>query len=382
MLRDESLKQTLAQYRADTGTLLGASISDPAVLDAAFAEGLLFPAADKGSDGFSLDAVQVPRRLLVDGLRAGLFAELQRRGIAVVVNSPVRHLKDGETAPSDAIRSLAAAPVCDFLLTGTRTHLADTIEAWRAGRKEGGVGQTGHAIAKQSDGGDGNGGDETSGGSGGSGGGGGGVLGASSSSSPGEGKEGKGNDDDALPGSGDAGGGGGLTALVTGGNRGIGLEVVKSILAGDPAATVFIGSRDLAAGQRVAQTVTMAAWLDSGGTFTGRVEAVQLDVLSDESIAAAAVTVGAATQGQLDILVNNAGVLLDGDGAAFSAAVAMESVRACMPACLRACVLGETLHCSARWWVVWVGRVLNACVSCYLLPSWVCSRDKFLVPRV
>lgn len=40
-----------------------------------------------------------------------------------------------------------------------------------------------------------------------------------------------------------------LTALVTGGNRGLGLEVARGILAAAPTSHVLLGSRDLAAGQ-------------------------------------------------------------------------------------------------------------------------------------
>eukprot|EP00928_Gymnodinium_smaydae_P004890 TRINITY_DN11678_c0_g1_i3.p1 TRINITY_DN11678_c0_g1~~TRINITY_DN11678_c0_g1_i3.p1 ORF type:complete len:296 (-),score=55.59 TRINITY_DN11678_c0_g1_i3:25-912(-) len=90
------------------------------------------------------------------------------------------------------------------------------------------------------------------------------------------------------------------TSLVTGGNRGIGLEVVKILLRDDAAMHVFLGCRDLQAGQKLA-----SALCDAHGP---RVEAVQLDVTSEESIVAAVATIGA-RQEHLDILVNNAGIL-------------------------------------------------------------------------
>jgi NAD(P)-dependent dehydrogenase (short-subunit alcohol dehydrogenase family) len=81
----------------------------------------------------------------------------------------------------------------------------------------------------------------------------------------------------------------GTVALVTGATSGIGLESARQLLATGVA--VWIGARDLAAGQR------MATELGS----TARV--VQLDVTDTSSVAAAVRRVGA-----LDILVNNAGV--------------------------------------------------------------------------
>jgi NADP-dependent 3-hydroxy acid dehydrogenase YdfG len=87
----------------------------------------------------------------------------------------------------------------------------------------------------------------------------------------------------------------GTVALVTGATSGIGLESARQLLAAGVA--VWIGARNLAAGQRV------AAELGS----TARV--VQLDVTDTASVAAAVQRVGA-----LDILVNNAGVNPGGEG--------------------------------------------------------------------
>lgn len=86
------------------------------------------------------------------------------------------------------------------------------------------------------------------------------------------------------------------TALVTGGNKGIGLETVRQLAA--RGFTVLLGSRDLERGRRAG-----AAIRDSGGT----VESVKLDVTSRSDREAVAQLV-AERFGRLDVLVNNAGV--------------------------------------------------------------------------
>jgi NAD(P)-dependent dehydrogenase (short-subunit alcohol dehydrogenase family) len=80
------------------------------------------------------------------------------------------------------------------------------------------------------------------------------------------------------------------TALVTGGNKGIGREIAKGLIA--RGITVYIGARDEARGKKTAQEL--------GAKF------LQIDVTSPESIAKAAASLPA-----LDILVNNAGVSTD-----------------------------------------------------------------------
>ncbi|KAA0695558.1 SDR family NAD(P)-dependent oxidoreductase [Neorhizobium sp. P12A] len=85
-------------------------------------------------------------------------------------------------------------------------------------------------------------------------------------------------------------------ALVTGGNKGIGLEVSRQL--GQTGVTVVIGARDVDRGTAAA-TELKSQGIDA---FS-----VQLDVTNEESIAAAAQAI-ADMHGRLDILVNNAGI--------------------------------------------------------------------------
>lgn len=88
-------------------------------------------------------------------------------------------------------------------------------------------------------------------------------------------------------------------ALVTGGNRGIGREVVRQVAtAGD---TALLGARNVVQAREVAASLT-------GGP--GRVEIVPLDVADRASIARAARHVGN-THGRIDVLINNAAIHYD-----------------------------------------------------------------------
>jgi NAD(P)-dependent dehydrogenase (short-subunit alcohol dehydrogenase family) len=84
-----------------------------------------------------------------------------------------------------------------------------------------------------------------------------------------------------------------LVALVTGANKGIGLQIAKDLTA--RGVTVLLGARDLARGEAAAQAVG------------GRSRAIQIDVTDARSIAAAATRIRQEL-GRLDILVNNAAI--------------------------------------------------------------------------
>ncbi len=85
-------------------------------------------------------------------------------------------------------------------------------------------------------------------------------------------------------------------ALISGANRGIGLEAARQLA--ELGHHVIIGSRDRAAGEREAKLI------EADG---GRVSVVELDVSSQESVDRAAREISA-DPGRLDVLVNNAGV--------------------------------------------------------------------------
>jgi NAD(P)-dependent dehydrogenase (short-subunit alcohol dehydrogenase family) len=86
------------------------------------------------------------------------------------------------------------------------------------------------------------------------------------------------------------------TALITGANRGLGLQATTELAA--KGWTMWMGSRDVARGQQAA-----AALRDAGYD----VRVVRLDVTDDDSVAAAVDVVGA-DGAALDVLVNNAGI--------------------------------------------------------------------------
>ena len=88
-------------------------------------------------------------------------------------------------------------------------------------------------------------------------------------------------------------------ALITGANKGIGLEIARQL--GTQGITVLIGARDENRGEEAAQKL-------QDQQINAR--AVQLDVTNQESIDAAAKYIENQF-GKLDILVNNAGVAVD-----------------------------------------------------------------------
>src|ERR1700678_3029434 len=88
-------------------------------------------------------------------------------------------------------------------------------------------------------------------------------------------------------------------ALVTGGNKGIGLEIVRN-LAG-AGCTVLLGARNAERGQEAVRQLKRAGLDD--------VHFLEIDVTRQDTIAAAAKQIESEC-GRLDILMNNAGINL------------------------------------------------------------------------
>lgn len=85
-------------------------------------------------------------------------------------------------------------------------------------------------------------------------------------------------------------------ALVTGANKGIGLEIARQLM--QASVRVIVGARDSQRGQAAADTLSAEG---------GHAEAIKLDITDENSIAAAAEHIRQ-QHGRLDILVNNAGI--------------------------------------------------------------------------
>jgi NAD(P)-dependent dehydrogenase (short-subunit alcohol dehydrogenase family) len=93
-------------------------------------------------------------------------------------------------------------------------------------------------------------------------------------------------------------------ALITGANKGIGLETARQL--GKLGVTVIVGSRDLARGEQAAE-VLRGVGVDA--------RTLKLDVVNEADRQAAAKYIDKEF-GKLDILINNAGVMLDEMGGA------------------------------------------------------------------
>ena len=103
-----------------------------------------------------------------------------------------------------------------------------------------------------------------------------------------------------------------LHALVTGGNRGIGRQIVELILANAPGSRVYLGSRDLQLGNKAAGEINQAL-----EPADGLVIPVHLDVRSEPSVRAAEALISSQV-GYLDLLCNNAGIFHENPCAAKS----------------------------------------------------------------
>jgi NAD(P)-dependent dehydrogenase (short-subunit alcohol dehydrogenase family) len=92
-------------------------------------------------------------------------------------------------------------------------------------------------------------------------------------------------------------------ALVTGGNKGIGLEISRNL--SSAGCTVLLGARNVERGQQAVRQLGQAGLDD--------VHFIEIDVTRQDTITAAAQQIES-RYGRLDILMNNAGVNLRGDG--------------------------------------------------------------------
>jgi NAD(P)-dependent dehydrogenase (short-subunit alcohol dehydrogenase family) len=97
-------------------------------------------------------------------------------------------------------------------------------------------------------------------------------------------------------------------ALVTGGNKGIGFEIVRGLL--QAGCRVYLGAREAAKGQQA--VAELAA--------EGDVRFLEVDLANQATLDAAATHLQR-EEGHLDILVNNAGINAPGDGSASTATV-------------------------------------------------------------
>ena len=91
------------------------------------------------------------------------------------------------------------------------------------------------------------------------------------------------------------------TVLVSGANQGIGFEIAKKLATERKDYYILLGSRDLSKGEEAAKMLTGLA---------GSVQAIQLDITSDDSIAACVAHIENEFE-RLDVLVNNAGIGYD-----------------------------------------------------------------------
>ena len=107
----------------------------------------------------------------------------------------------------------------------------------------------------------------------------------------------------------------GKIALVTGANKGLGLETARQL--GQLGMTVLLGARDLTKGEHA------AAELRGEGIDA---HAIKLDVADCADHAAAAKAIES-QHGRLDVLVNNAGILLEDKGGNVTSALAMRILR-------------------------------------------------------
>ncbi|KAF5521491.1 Short-chain dehydrogenase TIC 32 [Colletotrichum aenigma] len=95
----------------------------------------------------------------------------------------------------------------------------------------------------------------------------------------------------------------GKTALVTGANRGIGLETVRALHAAG--ATVYLGVRDLVSGRKAIEDIAGTSTPDSGA----QLQLLEISLDSLASVCNAAQSFLAKTNNRINMLILNAGVM-------------------------------------------------------------------------
>lgn len=90
--------------------------------------------------------------------------------------------------------------------------------------------------------------------------------------------------------------------LVTGANRGIGFAIMEALALRSPSNQYLLGCRDISKGEVAIQELRKLS-------IKSPIDAIQIDVTSDESLRAAVRTVESRF-GHLDVLVNNAGAAI------------------------------------------------------------------------
>lgn len=113
----------------------------------------------------------------------------------------------------------------------------------------------------------------------------------------------------------EANGQSGKIALITGANKGLGLETARQL--GKLGVTILVGARDLGKGEEAAE-VLRGIGVDA--------RAIKLDVENPEDRAAAAKSIEKEF-GRLDILINNAAVMLDKRGPNVTGATSEQMLR-------------------------------------------------------
>lgn len=93
------------------------------------------------------------------------------------------------------------------------------------------------------------------------------------------------------------------TALVTGGNKGIGFELCRNLA--QAGCRVLLGARDCALGEKAGERLKEEGLID--------IEVLEIDTTKQRTVIAAARKIADA-YGCLDILVNNAGINVEADG--------------------------------------------------------------------